>query len=142
MLKQLHRGQAFPSGGQPPSGGCVLKRDGGGFCGFRFAATFGWLCVETSSPSNSRKPCMAATFGWLCVETGCLNSCSSSASQPPSGGCVLKHDSQGLVDGVGEAATFGWLCVETLALMLKSCLFKQPPSGGCVLKQPPRRQPD
>ena len=35
---------------QPPSGGCVLKRDKNGemIQGDKNAATFGWLCVETT----------------------------------------------------------------------------------------------
>ena len=55
---------------QPPSGGCVLKQDSS--CRRlqrREAATFGWLCVETSSQNLSNSLNIAATFGWLCVET-------------------------------------------------------------------------
>ncbi len=55
---------------QPPSGGCVLKLS------YRvkirlvqFAATFGWLCVETFVLFLSCFLFAAATFGWLCVET-------------------------------------------------------------------------
>jgi len=54
-------------------------------------ATFGWLCVETSSRRPYRAWGCAATFGWLCVETGL-----------PSPDVVR-----------AVAATFWWLCVET-----------------------------
>ena len=33
------------------------------------AATFGWLCVETSNTPLRMLEKLAATFGWLCVET-------------------------------------------------------------------------
>ena len=33
------------------------------------AATFGWLCVETSASARYCSRVAAATFGWLCVET-------------------------------------------------------------------------
>ena len=56
-----------------------------------YAATFGWLCVETYILSLVDKKLSAATFGWLCVET--------SKTQKA---LILK-----------AAATFGWLCVET-----------------------------
>ena len=59
------------------------------------AATFGWLCVETTLWLSSMNKSMAATFGWLCVET----------------------ISAGELYQVGEAATFGWLCVETHQLL-------------------------
>ena len=56
--------------------------------------------------------------------------------QPPSGGCVLKQDKLAKYEAEEEAATFGWLCVETLLFLLNNYhLFPQPPSGGCVLKQ-------
>ena len=79
---------------QPPSGGCVLKL-------YQLvkkknhiqAATFGWLCVETSVPVLSM-PCVI--------------------SQPPSGGCVLKLKKSVMFTVKQNAATFGWLCVETL----------------------------
>ena len=77
---------------QPPSGGCVLKLQ------FFYqavlilvAATFGWLCVETTSRPMYASMISTATFGWLCVET------------PSDTGHSFKK----------FAATFGWLCVET-----------------------------
>ena len=57
----------------------------------------------------------AAAFGRLCVETLCqLNREADGKRQPPSGGCVLKHQA------------FGFFLRVRL----------QPPSGGCVLKPP------
>ena len=63
----------------------------------------------------------AATFGWLCVETTALTAYSKMCQQPPSGGCVLKllnHRKQVKSDG---AATFGWLCVETAIHCMLAC---------------------
>ena len=36
---------------------------------FEEAATFGWLCVETTLSMRLVMVITAATFGWLCVET-------------------------------------------------------------------------
>ena len=55
---------------------------------------------------------LAATFGWLCVETAKTKEEAVTYRQPPSGGCVLKHQTRIGRNDVGE----------------------QPPSGGCVLK--------
>ena len=79
----------------------------------RWAATFGWLCVETLSAVAKKLEEIAATFGWLCVET------------------TVAHQ---FLFGANCAATFGWLCVETTALTAYSKMCQQPPSGGCVLK--------
>ena len=57
------------------------------------AATFGWLCVETSCFLNRTPTDSAATFGWLCVETIVPLNCFAPM----------------------RAATFGWLCVETIS---------------------------
>ena len=55
--------------------------------------------------------------------------------QPPSGGCVLKHDLHPFVWWVVVSAAFGRLCVETRAgFWLSIAATPQPPSGGCVLK--------
>ena len=99
-----------------------------------------------------------AAFGRLCVET--ITNCFMRVIrfQPPSGGCVLKHeDSLPKVTGKGPAAfgrlcvetqnstpraptcqpaAFGRLCVETPYGSSVSCRMSQPPSGGCVLKRP------
>ena len=79
---------------QPPSGGCVLKPTGVWFDIISLlAATFGWLCVETTSLIVSLiVNISAATFGWLCVETWIkAETTNDILKQPPSGGCVLKH---------------------------------------------------
>ena len=98
VLKLYHRSffyQLFNR--QPPSGGCVLKRFSVSQAPqYRNAATFGWLCVETSNHITVFVNLEAATFGWLCVET----------FYPPAP----------LARGVA-AATFGWLCVETIAAL-------------------------
>ena len=88
---------------QPPSGGCVLKLEVVAQCPLsQYAATFGWLCVETLLHLNLTKGLIAATFGWLCVETAIHCSKSFLVTQPPSGGCVLK-----LVGGVIIGAAVG-----------------------------------
>ena len=56
------------------------------------------------------------------------------AKQPPSGGCVLKHQQRNRRGNRPSAATFGWLCVETQTFKNVATQWKQPPSGGCVLK--------
>ena len=56
----------------------------------------------------------AATFGWLCVETAVgMDFLDELMEQPPSGGCVLKHQEPHKSLSSQKAATFGWLCVET-----------------------------
>ena len=77
---------------QPPSGGCVLKAtvDAAGIA-TTIAATFGWLCVERFLLLINSTVFNAATFGWLCVESQNLkNLYHHLYKQPPSGGCVLK----------------------------------------------------
>ena len=70
VLKQAVANGDYSSARQPPSGGCVLKH-GIHWAGVlqNYAATFGWLCVETTFCKKSSCPILAATFGWLCVET-------------------------------------------------------------------------
>ena len=99
---------------QPPSGGCVLKRNAPLlFLAVSAPAAFGRLCVETINPVISSARKTPAAFGRLCVETFGLVVALFVLLQPPSGGCVLKLS-------VGFAGSTG-VC--------------QPPSGGCVLKQ-------
>ena len=70
MLKLSTDGKNDGKNQQPPSGGCVLKlilksrkrKE-------EQAATFGWLCVETSADLNHYKSAQAAAFARLCVET-------------------------------------------------------------------------
>ena len=56
-------------------------------------------------------------------------------TQPPSGGCVLKHYHRSKWHAYHRPAAFGRLCVET-GKDYGGCfkLGTQPPSGGCVLK--------
>ena len=58
---------------QPPSGGCVLKHyDESSSDHLDTAATFGWLCIETTQGISAGVTISAATFGWLCIETACF----------------------------------------------------------------------
>ena len=123
--------------GQPPSGGCVLKREyvGRGIivtspAAFRrlcvetthpglsphkaAPAAFRRLCVETHRQDAQTKTARPAAFRRLCVETYSTSSGTYSPSQPPSGGCVLKR--QDLCSGKIPflPAAFRRLCVETL----------------------------
>ena len=55
--------------------------------------------------------------------------------QPPSGGCVLKHDTRPRHGAGRLPAAFRRLCVETAYKMADGdIIYGQPPSGGCVLK--------
>ena len=100
--------------GQPPSGGCVLKLYNQPICSYRIsAAAFGRLCVETSVKSKWRAVSGAAAFGRLCVETSLIATPITAISQPPSGGCVLKHQAFSADRKSDCAAAFGRLCVET-----------------------------
>ena len=77
-------------------------------------AAFGRLCVETPAlPGMLAKTCPAA-FGRLCVETTCKAATCMENLQPPSGGCVLKHNRQQIRLCPRQPAAFGRLCVETL----------------------------
>ena len=57
-------------------------------------------------------------------------------AQPPSGGCVLKHNKGLAFDMTPNPAAFGRLCVETSISGASRATGAQPPSGGCVLKRP------
>ena len=55
---------------QPPSGGCVLKRDCNWLrCQSLTPAAFRRLCVETAMGKRSRRRRRPAAFRRLCVET-------------------------------------------------------------------------
>ena len=56
------------------------------------AAAFGRLCVETIVQTFRLIANGAAAFGRLCVETSHYGLTERGEEQPPSGGCVLKHD--------------------------------------------------
>ena len=55
--------------------------------------------------------------------------------QPPSGGCVLKHNGGNGTGATQDPAAFGRLCVETASVFFSQRVRSQPPSGGCVLKR-------
>ena len=78
-----------------------------------FAAAFGRLCVETLKIYFFFSLLIAAAFGRLCVETNPLILRVYLNTQPPSGGCVLKHELGFLLPISLDAAAFGRLCVET-----------------------------
>ena len=80
----------------------------------RFAATFGWLCVETMLRAFGLSNCLAATFGWLCVETQVRLACLAFmlGSHLRVAVCWNMHLQRFSVTRF-DAATFGWLCVET-----------------------------
>ena len=103
-----------------------------------------------------------AAFGRLCVET-CPTTLQPAnvTTQPPSGGCVLKHDlsrsdiiadrpaafgrlcvetfCHAVLQTLPFPAAFGRLCVETAQPTRQQKSANQPPSGGCVLKLWPIR---
>ena len=123
------------------------------------SAAFGRLCVETFSPCVIFMVSASAAFGRLCVETAVVaRNARGAICQPPSGGCVLKHEMKPEQLQVAASAAFGRLCVEThdrttpsraacqsaafgrLCVETRSVCPRnggrqaQPPSGGCVLK--------
>ena len=76
-----------------------------------------------------------AAFRRLCVETALWAKLEALDGQPPSGGCVLKQQSQHQVRRPLLPAAFRRLCVETSTdTATKGKGNDQPPSGGCVLK--------
>ena len=98
---------------QPPSGGCVLKHPLENFHTVpQLPAAFRRLCVETyMGHAGCSRPCPAA-FRRLCVETQ-PGTCPRFGTVP---------------------AAFRRLCVETTRIHNHVRLYRQPPSGGCVLK--------
>ena len=46
--------------------------------------------MKLKNPDLKDREIYAATFGWLCVETLVMHGDVHGAGQPPSGGCVLK----------------------------------------------------
>ena len=119
-------------------------------------AAFRRLCVETAYGATAHVRPIPAAFRRLCVETQPFIPNTHILSQPPSGGCVLKHagislfiqtanqpPSGGCVlkpmlrAALGTArlpAAFRRLCVETSDSRRRPAGLPQPPSGGCVLK--------
>ena len=99
---------------QPPSGGCVLKpsyilR----YPIFGAAATFGWLCVETTSCKTASPYVVQPPSGGCVLKPYNCDTYFIFCLQPPSGGCVLKLSRINSFRLLLIAATFGWLCVET-----------------------------
>ena len=127
-------------GTQPPSGGCVLKRENMDKYGFGRSQPPSGGCVLKQMFEQSQ----VTTY-----------------SQPPSGGCVLKQKLINLKQQLKDPAAFRRLCVEThdqamrrlyalpaafrrLCVETNSSVSEkpqvfQPPSGGCVLKRNSRR---
>ena len=104
---------------QPPSGGCVLKQN---HCRAADAAprpaAFGRLCVETPKSTSRLTWWEPAAFGRLCVETlTALRDEAVKLIQPPSGGCVLKRLYLQVLHVTIAPAAFGRLCVETVSYM-------------------------
>ena len=58
-------------------------------------AAFRRLCVETPKSRRIWQNAYPAAFRRLCVETATLRLKLPKLNQPPSGGCVLKHDGRG-----------------------------------------------
>ena len=58
-------------------------------------------------------------------------------SQPPSGGCVLKHSDLHDVCSVGYQPPSGGCVLKHASASGYGVWLRQPPSGGCVLKQIP-----
>ena len=93
MLKLKKCFRSTHGGGQPPLGGCVLKRD------YR---------------NNPKRQPIPAAFRRLCVETVKRASLDLTRSQPPLGGCVLKLLKNSTENGeFKHPAAFRRLCVET-----------------------------
>ena len=82
-------------------------------------AAFRRLCVETSGGGGSAGGGGPAAFRRLCVETrNTLVVGGQEGFQPPSGGCVLKHDLVSHLQSADQPAAFRRLCVETSHIIL------------------------
>ena len=101
------------NGGQPPSGGCVLKH----FHPVHRLRGFGQPpsggCVLKLNLRTPLMPAFTAAFRRLCVETVMYSSGSPLLLQPPSGGCVLKQQPHPRCYLPKRSAAFRRLCVET-----------------------------
>ena len=78
-----------------------------------YPAAFRRLCVETQRRFALSVRIQPAAFRRLCVETAQRRSCGTGGTQPPSGGCVLKHTNPIHLEQVEGPAAFRRLCVET-----------------------------
>ena len=81
-----------------------------------------------------------AAFGRLCVETLHCNAARSiRGTQPPSGGCVLKHGASAQGGFPPRQPPSGGCVLKHLYADEVIVALAQPPSGGCVLKQQHRQ---
>ena len=55
-------------------------------------------------------------------------------SQPPSGGCVLKQETEGMSETDFFQPPSGGCVLKPVMLAMSESAVSQPPSGGCVLK--------
>ena len=99
---------------QPPSGGCVLKRNRRGRAVQPTgAAAFGRLCVETMPAARCSRVVPQPPSGGCVLKPAGQAGQALANAQPPSGGCVLKQFIWAGLDDDAPAAAFGRLCVET-----------------------------
>ena len=143
---------------QPPSGGCVLKRDISiSCCRGHNPAAFRRLCVETQILPVYNGRGIQPPSGGCVLKPSRLSLRVLEIIQPPSGGCVLKPRPRLSLLCRLYPAAFRRLCVETKwtkkatsapppAAFRRLCVEtgcpnnslkkkgNQPPSGGCVLK--------
>ena len=80
---------------------------------FKQPAAFRRLCVETSNGVLLGENAPPAAFRRLCVETVDFGILGRYLTQPPSGGCVLKHFVHLVLSVFVLPAAFRRLCVET-----------------------------
>ena len=98
-------------------------------------AAFRRLCVETSLDCFRRLDEDPAAFRRLCVETSNARGAFHLRPQPPSGGCVLKHQQKQfyLYNHQNQPPSGGCVLKPIVVVdVVVGCA--QPPSGGCVLK--------
>ena len=123
------------NGGQPPSGGCVLKpKYEWDYLFGKWPAAFRRLCVETKDLAVSVGLVEQPPSGGCVLKLEHILNCRQSYGQPPSGGCVLKHfHPVHRLRGFGQPPSGG--CVlKHFHPVHRLRGFGQPPSGGCVLK--------
>ena len=98
-------------------------------------AAFRRLCVETPDILATYRSFQPAAFRRLCVETTiAASSCLHRWTQPPSGGCVLKHTDNPTSTPDRRQPPSGGCVLKHYQDVVFDSLPPQPPSGGCVLK--------
>ena len=102
-----------------------------------YSAAFGRLCVETNFTFRTTSSSLSQPPSGGCVLKLLLPKRQlKKHHQPPSGGCVLKQNTRCFVQSDKNSAAFGRLCVETtFEANGINAKYGQPPSGGCVLKR-------